>query len=339
MTHNQSILFLTKLYHPHIGGVENHIEKITNQLQKKGKRITILTERFDPLLPEFEKNRNVSIVRIDIPTNSFIKKFFIWKWVLFNFKFFFRFDVIHVHDVFYWLYPIFPICFIKKTYITFHGYEGYPVKWKWIVHRKIAQYLARGSICVGAFMKKWYLANPTYVIYGGVKQTRQKTASKSKSAVFFGRLDEQTGIMEYIKAYNILKKKYPTFRLTVVGNGKFDSIIPKDVKHVNFKKNIDTYIASNRFILVSRYLSMLEALVQEKEVIAVYDTPIKRDYLLMSPFKNYVYIANNANDIVAKVINLIEYGKNVKMLKKGKKWAEKQTWDKVANIYLDLWRK
>lgn len=337
MTQNQSILFLSKLYHPHIGGVENHLEKITQLLQKKGYKVTILTEKFDPLLPAFEKNGNVRIIRMDISRNNLLMKFFVWKYVLTHTKFFLQFDVIHVHDVFYWLYPIFPICFFKKVFITFHGYEGYPVKWKWILHRKIAQILTRGSICVGDFMKKWYLTKPTFVIYGGVSSKKQKTASKDKSAVFFGRLDEQTGIMEYLKAYNAIKKQYPTFKLTIVGDGKLASKIPRDVKHVSFKRNIDGFIASNRFIFVSRYLSMLEALVQHKEIIAVYDTPIKRDYLLMSPFKDYVYTVSSEKEVANTVIELIRKGKEIKKLDQGKKWAEQQTWDKVVKTYLELW--
>ena len=39
------VLFLTRSYFPNIGGVEKHVEKITEILMKKGHEVIILTEK------------------------------------------------------------------------------------------------------------------------------------------------------------------------------------------------------------------------------------------------------------------------------------------------------
>ncbi|KKU73911.1 MAG: hypothetical protein UX99_C0026G0001, partial [Candidatus Amesbacteria bacterium GW2011_GWB1_47_26] len=47
------VLMMTRLYWPHVGGVEKHVEKITEILKKKH-QITIVCEKHDPKLPDYE---------------------------------------------------------------------------------------------------------------------------------------------------------------------------------------------------------------------------------------------------------------------------------------------
>lgn len=338
MKQNKSILFLTRLYHPHIGGVEKHVEEISTLLKARGFFVTIVTEQFDIKLPLYEELRGLRIFRIPIGRNRFFKKFLIWKWILSHINLFVRADIIHVHDVFFWMLPIRILIPLKKVYITFHGYEGYPIKAGWKVQRKIAELLTNGNICVGIFMKKWYKTRPTLVIYGGVRVEGKKRAPDPQTAVFFGRLDNQTGILEYINAYQDIKKKFPKFRLTVVGQGELRSQIPPEVKVLGFKKKVEPYILENRFIFVSRYLSMLEALASNREIIATFDNPIKKDYLLMSPFKKYIFVGSNGHDIAKYVIkNLSKKGAS-NQTQEGTDWALAQTWEKVVENYLRLWK-
>lgn len=336
MKQKPTIVFLSRLYHPHIGGVEKHLEIISKILIKKGYRIVIVTEKHDKSLKSNEVIDGITVYRIFIGSSPFLKKFYIWIWMILNIKILLDSDIIHVHDVFFWIIPIRPFIPKKKVYTTFHGYENFPIKRRWIMLRKIAEKLSNGTICIGDFMKKWYNANPTYVSYGGVRLVRKKRSSMSRSAVFFGRLDDQTGILEYCRAYEILRKKYPDFQFTVVGEGKYDKNIPKSVKIVPFTKDVNRFIENNRFIFVSRYLSILEALVQKKDVIAVYKDPIMKDYLLMSPFKEYVEIFSKADDIARYVTDSLER-KTTKNKEKSYKWAIGQSWENVVLIYLRLW--
>ena len=338
MIQKKSILFLVRLYHPHIGGVEKHMQQIIPLLQSSGFQITVITEKFDIKLMDEETVAGVRVLRIPVPKNEVSKKFYIWKWVIFNIGVFIKPDIIHVHDVFFWIIPIRWFLVFKKVFITVHGYESYPIKKRWIWMRKVSENLSNGSICVGDFMKEWYNASPTSVIYGGVSVSTKKIIAKKKSALFFGRLDNQTGVLEYVKAYNLIKKKIPEFKLTVIGEGPLLSKIPKEISVLKFSDKIDRFISQNEYIFVSRYLSMLEALVQNRKVVAVYDNPVKRDYLTMSPFKKYIEIGKDGSEIAKIVIESIKNPKKLtKKTENGEIWAKKQTWDKIIEVYLRLW--
>lgn len=155
------ILFMCRLYWPHIGGVEKHVEKISGVLSKTHE-ITIVCEKHDPLLPDFEQRRGVKIYRI--PGSD---KWTIWKWWLAHLQLIKQADIVHIHDVFFWFLPFRLPYWSKKIYMTFHGWEGvYPIPWKNKLQHKIAEKLSRGNICVGNYLTKWYGTNPDFITYG-----------------------------------------------------------------------------------------------------------------------------------------------------------------------------
>lgn len=334
-----NILFLSRLYSPHIGGVEKHVERISDRLLKKGFTVTIVTEQFSSKLSKKENYRGVKIYRIPIPGNIYLKKFAVWYFFLKNLKLILNADIIHCHDVFYWVFPFRFLIPFKKIYSTFHGYENYPLTKKQLLVHKIAEKLSNGNICVGHAVAKWYKTKPTYIIYGGVDAPKIRDDGAQNSTVFFGRLDLQTGIDQYLEIYRIVKESIPDFKLTIYGEGELKKTIPKSIKVYPFTINIEKIIANNKFIFVSRYLSMLEALVQKRIVIAVYDNPIKKDYLLLSPFKKYVIFGNNPIDVSEKLIRIIKNPKQeTEMINNGYAWAKEQSWEKVAGIYERLWK-
>ena len=73
------VLFLTKRFFPHIGGVEKHVEKIVEQLQKKRIEVIIVTEQYAKNIRENEVKNRVKIVRI--PVFQTKTKSTIWKWI------------------------------------------------------------------------------------------------------------------------------------------------------------------------------------------------------------------------------------------------------------------
>ena len=220
------ILFLCRRFYPDIGGVEKHVFEISKRLVEKGHKVTVLAEGIDtPQIKIFKKRTGISVCKIKVGKNEKKKKFIIWKW-LFNHKnLITEADIIHCHDVFYWYLPFRFLYPTKRVYTTFHGYESYPIKKKAIVVRKISELLSWGNFCIGDFIKKWYGTKPTVVSYGAVDTAKFKSNKlpSQNSAVFIGRLDEQTGVLTYAKAFDFLKKKYPKFSLLLVGDGKYNS--------------------------------------------------------------------------------------------------------------------
>lgn len=141
--------------------------------------------------------------------------------------------------------------------------------------------------------------------------------------LFIGRLEKDLGLETYFKAIDILKLK-----IDFAGDGSLRSEAQKYGKVLGFI-NIKKIIKNYDIIFASSYLSILQALIFKKPVFAVYENPLKEDYLKMSPFKNYISIINNPKDIRI----------NIKYSQEGYQWAKNQTWQKVTDIYLKLWQK
>lgn len=372
------ILFLTRRFWPEIGGVEKHINEISKRLVNKGNKVIVVTEidnrksKIKDLTadggipPESGKKSNINgieIFRIPITVGEKFKKFQIWKWMWNNRQLIKEADIVHCHDVFFWYLPFRFIYPLKKVFITFHGYEGssLPNKRKIFMHR-LAGWLTNGNIAIGESHQKWYGVRPDYISYGGVdKNENDRKGSlhslrsvgmtninfKKYDLCFIGRLAADTGIMIYLETLKILKDSGRNYSLVVCGDGPQrqeaeDYVIKYKLNVVfeGFVKDVNKYIYKSNYLFVSRYLGILEGLADKKLIFAVFDNQIKEDYLKKSPFKDWIIIENNPKKLANKIEYFIKNSKerNLK-IKNGYNWAKEQTWEKLTDIYLKLWKK
>lgn len=354
-----TIVFFCRRFYPQIGGVEKHVQEIGKRLVKKGHKIIVITE--------LEKNTNdknqqsntnsakrtgkvdgIDIYRINPGKDNWFKKFRIWKELWGLKKLIFSADVVHCHDVFFWYLPFRFLRPTKKVYTTFHGYEGnyIPTK-KAILMHKISEKLSYGNICIGGFFEKWYGTKATYVSYGAteIPNTKEQNVSDKNLIVFLGRLEEETGIMEYLKAFNKLTKEYKQLKLNVLGDGSLMDVAVDYVKEnrlpVKFKGFIQktTFdLERSSFVFVSRYLGILESMASKKYVLSVYNNKIKEDYLKMTPFAKYIAISKNADEIYSdmKAILTDQSKVNIKV-ENAYDWVKDKTWDNLVKMYLKLW--
>lgn len=337
------IIFLARRFYPLIGGVEKHVFEISDRLIKKGHEVIVITESVAKL-PQQEKLTNgLMIYRIQVGAENRTKKVRIWKEFLKLRSIIKSADVIHCHDVFYWYLPFRFLYPTKPVYTTFHGYESFPIKRSAVRMRKVSEMLSRGNICIGDFIKKWYGTQPTIVSYGAVSTLKDHSKSakvKKESAVFIGRLDNQTGIITYAEALDKIRKSFSHFSLTAVGDGEYKKKISKKVSVVGFQKNPEKYYATHHFAFVSRYLAILEAFAAKRLVFAIYDNPVKEDYLRMAPFARFITIVKTPTELSEKVIYFLKHPeKETELVEKAYIWSQKQTWEKMVQLYLDLWKK
>lgn len=340
---SMKILFFCRLFYPHIGGVEKHVFEISRILVKKGHEVVVVTEQHDKNLSLHEKIGNIEVWRIPNLKENWFKKFKIWKWILRHKDLIKLSDVVHCHDVFFWFLPFIFLYSQKKVYTTFHGYEDYPISKKAVLVRRVSEKLSKGNICVGDFMKKWYGTNPTLTTYGGIDMTNFKdkiSNIKNNSALFIGRLDEQTGIKTYIESIKIIRKEIPNFKLLVIGEGKFNQDIGIEIKVLKFQKRVGKFFQQYHFAFVSRYLAILEAMASKRLVFAIYDNPLKKDYLRMAPFSKFINIAKTPKELASLIFYYLEnLEKEKTMINNAFQWVKFQSWNKVARLYLNLWKK
>ncbi|HUD10003.1 MAG TPA: glycosyltransferase family 4 protein [Patescibacteria group bacterium] len=355
-----TIVFLARRFYPQIGGVEKHVLEVGKRLVKKGHKVIVITE--------LEKNTNgqnyhsvsksarltgkvagIEIFRINAGANDWFKKFRVWKQLWKLKKIIISADIVHCHDVFFWYLPFRFLYPTKKVFTTFHGYEGnsMPTK-KAILMHKLAEKLSHGNICVGDFLKKWYGTRPTFITYGAVDKKLIAQGSKSqkptKDAIFIGRLEEEAGILEYLKVLTILKGRHMSLSLDVYGDGVLkDESLNYSKSHnlkVNFKGFVNSasdYIKNYEYVFCSRYLGMLEAMALQKPVFTQYNNEIKKDYLQMAPFAKYISITSDAALISNAVENYM--GKKNLEVARAYLWVKNETWEKMVNLYLRLWNR
>ncbi len=346
------VLFLARLFYPHIGGVERHVYEVSRELVERGHKVTIVTEKFDDDSAEHQKSEGIEVYRIPVGKNVWLKKFTIWQWLIRHKRLMRNAHIIHCHDVFFWYLPFRFFYLTKKVFTTFHGYEGNEVPSKRsILMHKIAEKLSRGNICIGEFLRKWYNTKPSFISYGGIipineKASYQKIEPRQKiSFVFVGRLEEETGIMVYLRAMQVVQIRGFAVNLIVLGDGSkrkeaehFCQKNKLSAKFTGFVSDMDKYILRSHFVFTSRYLGILEALSRKRFVFAVYNNTVKKDYLFMTPFSDFISITKDDNALSDEIVFHIQ-NQHVafEKTKKGFLWTQKQTWERLTDTYLQLW--
>jgi len=359
------VVFFARLFYPHIGGVEKHVLEISKRLIQEGHEVTVITEQPPESHSVGKQSKSssarqlgeidgVKIIRINSGKNDWFKKFRIWKKLWEKKAYIKSADIIHCHDVFFWYLPFRFLYPAKKIFTTFHGYEGNKIPGrKAIAMHRIAEVLSNGNICVGNFYKKWYGTKPTFVTYGAVdfqivnkyKTEKRDHKKLNKKIIFFGRLENETGIMKYLEALKILKNKGIDLELDVYGEGSLSDAVNKFKKANNlrisskrFISNIESVLNNYEYVFCSRYLSMLESIAFGKPVFAEYENTIKKDYLQMTPFSKYISISKDASELAE---NLNDYlsGKKITDTQRAYDWVKNYTWENMVNMYLALWTK
>lgn len=350
-----TVLFLARRFYPEIGGVEKHVLEVSKKLAAKGYKIVVISEQpQESYSDDYQSNlssarlvgklKNIESYNIKPGKDDWFKKFRIWIQLWKYRNLIKQADIVHCHDVFFWYLP-FRFIFPKKpVFTTFHGYEGnnLPTS-KVIFMHKFAEKLSWGNICVGDFLKKWYGTKPTYVTYGAVDLSKFKNGGNRNEAIFIGRLEEETGIMKYLEALKFLKDKKNNLKLIILGGGSLENKARKYAKenslNVDFKgfvEDAERYINSGKYIFVSRYLGILEAMAARKPVFAEYNNDIKKDYLEMAPFAGFISISADGKEIGKNLADFIN-GKRILGADKGYEWVKNKTWENMTNLYLRLW--
>lgn len=345
------VLFFTRSFYPHIGGVETHVREVGKRLVELGHSVTIVTEEQFSTSEEISAKLTgnldgIKIYRIPIAVSEKQKKYTIWRWLWEHKVLLEEADVIHAHDVFFWYLPFRFRYPFKKVYTTFHGYETvFPPQKNAIRLRKLSEKLSAGNICVGDFIKKWYGTHPTFVTYGGVAKSEPAhsewhIANRKLRISFMGRIEKDTGVAEYVNFLALLHKNKVDFSFTAIGEGSLKERFREFGETVGLVEKPELYLKRSDIIFASSYLSMLQALVHKKLIIAFYDNPLKKDYLLMSPFADYIIAEATPEEAFKKLKHFILNPNRLKkMITEGSEWAGEQTWEQVTDLYLKLWTK
>lgn len=283
-----NILFLAQHKWPHVGGVEMHVQEISLSLRKKTHKVTTVSEE-----------------DVKYPHIKFLGLIYIWFWLFKNRHLVTGSDLVHCHDVFIWYLPFRFIYPNKPVFTTFHGWEGvYPIPFKNIVLKRIANKLSWGSVAVGKYIEKYYGIKSNKIIYGGIPLLRYSGTKIMHSIVIVGRLENDTGVLEFLKWLKGSKK----YRVDFIGDGRLRGECAK-YGTVHGFTDPKPFYQKAEICVPGGYLSYIEANASGCKIKVFPNNPLKKDYW-------------------NEIRTVFENGQEVKKF---------PTWDNIADEYIDLY--
>jgi glycosyltransferase involved in cell wall biosynthesis len=334
------ILFLTRLFYPHVGGVEKHLEKISDILIKKGNAVTILTTHFEDGLKDEEIYRKIKVIRFFQPEVKYFGLLYTWLWLLKNRTLINQNDIIHIHDVFIWYWPFRFLYPRKRVYITYHGQWGkYPLSKLDILQKKVGVRFSDGIISIGNYIDKNYNIKSNYISYGAVNSPQQSSVTRDKMILYIGRLDKITGLPIFLDMLHKYRSVFGKDNLKVVfcGDGELRTECAMYGKVMGWSDPTNLYRKAS-FVFASGYLTILEALANKCLVLVAYANPLQRDYYTLTPFAKYILTSPDYLDLYAKFKHYSDNNKAYKSkIIAGRRWVKDETWEKLVGNYLKLW--
>lgn len=336
----RKLLIIAPSFLPNLGGVEKHLAEVLPVISKHDYKITMFV-RFHKDIPEYQEYKGISVYRM--PKEG-LRSIRLKIWLNKNRRLWEDTDVVHSHDYY--------IPYLKKQLLcrwvhTFHGFESYPVQETARHSRQLVNQAVDYTFAVGKFIEKWYGTQCDEIIWGASSMKAKKAAQKDYkfTFIFLGRLEPDTGILSYLKGFMELVKKDSSSNLLIVGDGSLHHEIQQQISSHNLSdrvimqgatKNPEKVFLQAKIALVSGYLAIIEAGRLQMPVVAVYENPLKKDYLKMHPAAAELYIAGSVKQL-AKVLRESLEDKSGRA-KKLQEWSKKQTWPHLATRYIESYK-
>jgi glycosyltransferase involved in cell wall biosynthesis len=314
-------LLLTESYLPSLGGVEKHIAGVLPHLEKAGVEVEIIS--VSALLGQHKKIKFLTLLQI-------------WWLLAKNVSSLHAAEVILIHDVFIYYLPFALLMPRKKIITTFHGYEKvYPIPLKNILYKKLAQKFSAYTISIGSYINKYYqLSNKNNFISYGAVEIQKLAASvikKKNSFLFLGRLEKDTGLSIFLEFLDILRAKRENFSVIFCGDGPMRKKCQDYGKVLGFV-NPESHLAKSEHCFAGGYLSILEAMANRNFVLSAYDNPLKKDYLLISPFAEQISSGQNGVELFKSFQKLRT---RPQLLENNYQLAKNYNFTKLSQVYLN----
>ncbi len=314
-------LLLTESYLPWLGGVEKHISGILPRLEKAGVTVEIISRK--TLLKQKNQIKYLTLLQI-------------WWQLAKKIKSIAAAEVILVHDVFIYYWPFALLFPHKKIITTFHGYEKvFPIPRKNIFYKQLAQKFSACTISIGSYINKYYQLSDknNFISYGAVElnsDAKKSTQKTKNSFLFLGRLEKDTGLTIFLEFLEILKTKKVDFSATFCGDGELRKICSTYGETLGFV-NPQSHLRRSENCFAGGYLSILEAMAARNFVLSAYNNPLKKDYLLNSPFGSRIASAGNGVELYQAWQKLRA---RPQLLSENLQLAKEHNFQKLADLYL-----
>ncbi len=334
---------ITPSFYPEMGGVQRHVLEVGKLLVKQGHQLEVIASSQGVSINPREKVFGIQINRFSYPKIKLLGLLVVWWKMLSFWKLAAAADVIHVHDVMLWSFPL-RILFPRKNWVlTMHGWEGvYPLPKKNIFLKKLAGRMANKVVGVGEYISQHYGVACDQVIYGGVDADlfKRKTAIKkicsNLKIVFVGRLSDDTGVKLILDS--LAQAESEKFTLYFAGDGPLRNECEETGQVLGWltEEELAALMSQADLVIVGGYLSALESLAVGCETVAIVNNPIKKDYWSNSPLDNWLHVISSPEQLLELLNNITKSNFQSKI--PDLSTIKQYFWGKIANQYLQLYQ-
>lgn len=359
------VLQVCPRYYPYLGGIETHVQEISERLVKKGCEVEIATTDPSGSLQKEEEVNGVLIRRFRAfaPNDLY---YFSSQLLLFLREA--NSDLIHAHS-----YHAFPMlaCTVerkaKKLCLTPHyfgmgrskatamahiPYFAFGVWMLRSAERVVCLSRTEREILIKRFLVKTHMAIyiPNGVDYNKIANSSPTLDTSGFTISYVGRLSREKNIRVLISAYKEIEDCIPDSKLMIVGDGPEKEELEKFSRKLSIKKilwigkvphqNIGAYFKSaSVFVLPSRReaspISVLEAQAAGTPVIV--SDAINR-MGIMERGLGLVFKNGNEKDLAEKIFKIYnEKSLRDSFISRGKEYAKNFDWDKVVDEYVVMY--
>jgi glycosyltransferase involved in cell wall biosynthesis len=330
------IVFLARYFYPHVGGVEKQVYELSRRLETQGHQVTVVTTRYQKNLKSRETVDGIKIIRFTPLPIKFLGLLSIWIWMIGHFNLFRKADIVHAHSVLIWYWPL-RLILPKRVFVTFHGWEGiYPIPAKNKLIRKIDAMVASKNITIHDYVTKHYEISADKIMYTSVDVPKEGAGKKDyRQLVYVGRLDKDTGLPKIMKALEKLKG----FKVDFCGDGPLRKDCEKYGTVHGFAD--PTPFLKTAFICLSPGVtSILEAFAHKCLVATTYNNPIKKDYLLMTPFADWIEVKNSPEKLAGVIKKYAAKPEKAReKIEAAYDWVKTQNWNEAVRAYEKVWQR
>ncbi len=291
-----TICHVVNHFHPRIGGVERSVAALGEAMVRQGHAVTVLTEG-DGRSPAEEQYRGMTLRRFQVKRVWPITRLAYRTWVWRHRAMLDAFDVLHFHDhgVFNnWFTPLHTVLRHPVFAMTFHGFDGWPIKRRHVVMRRHAAQSMDVTFAVGDYLRRYYTERHDEVFLGAPMLTappgRTDARHRQPTLLYAGRLEPDTGIDTLVRCVAAASRDVGIpMTCVLAGDGSLADAIRRHadawctLEMRGWLPDPTPLLAGADLFAGTGFLSILDAMAAGVPLVVPTLTAVKRDYVASIP--------------------------------------------------------
>ncbi|NOY07122.1 MAG: glycosyltransferase family 4 protein, partial [Chlorobi bacterium] len=261
---------------------------------------------------------------------------------------------LHFHDFTTFINWFLPLRFFlrKPTYaITYHGFEGWPIRWKHKVLRRFTSWLMHVRLGVGDYISEYYGHQiDSYYIGAPVHFHTEERAPVRRRFVFIGRLERDTEILPFVRCLHAAANTVEEpLTLRLIGDGSLlrDLLALRseklEISHIPATNSVEEELQAAEFVVCTGFLALFDAFSFQRPALVPAFSEIKKQYFKSIPaIERMAFIGYGEGEMVQLLRRLLEgeetYSHDSVVCRAGE-FVSNLSWKSIALQHLALYEK